>query len=326
VRFVNPSSGSGTTNTTFNSLCEILYQILRWQPSSNSSFNSLCEILQLFIYTLAWYRLTFNSLCEIPPHFIFSSQTRSLFQFSLWDSLLWNICRCKNLLKLSILFVRFYRRTSPPCSRQISFNSLCEILEWGEAIQVDLKDSFNSLCEIQQGRDKKGLPVICLSILFVRFWRWERRLLQRKLHFQFSLWDSDPWAPYGFRPFPFNSLCEIRSRIGGLGRTPSSSLSILFVRFQVRPRAEGERIKELSILFVRFNKRLRGAAKSVLLLSILFVRFPRGSNRGLEPRTFNSLCEIRIAYELWSKPEKFSFNSLCEIPWPLYRLRAYRAM
>ena len=50
----------------FNSLCEILLQVLDYFPKGDVSFNSLCEIQQLSEAEKGgWVKSAFNSLCEI---------------------------------------------------------------------------------------------------------------------------------------------------------------------------------------------------------------------------------------------------------------------
>ena len=151
VRFITERASKDTAICSFNSLCEIhLGRSFGNLEGLSNTFNSLCEIpLPGELVKQIGLFLTFNSLCEIHRrHRELSRNSRTSFQFSLWDS--W-VSQNGKLRWLS------------------TFNSLCEILVTGKISNDLIPAAFNSLCEIQLLIQTEMSLLGLLSILFVRF-------------------------------------------------------------------------------------------------------------------------------------------------------------
>ena len=200
-------------------------------------------------------------------------QRRTLgFQFSLWDSRRrgWGWGRrgtgvsilFMRFLKherrrvpwvnaVSILFMRFKAYVPILLERNVSFNSLYEIL-----IQFQRKDtkrkSFNSLYEIP-GILARGRARMCVSILFMRFLQSRVSCCIPASTFQFSLWDS---------PGRLGSSSGLNSCFNSLYEIPSYPVSTTITRH-----------RNVSILFMRFVDIYLLNQTSATLVSILFMRF-----------------------------------------------------
>jgi len=181
-----------------------------------------------------------------------------------WFLLLW-------CLSLSILFVRFFTKTSLSTARLCILSILFVRFLYAIVVQSPAWITFNSLCEIPSNQKLSLLAFYhfqfslwdsgdCIHfkkvprLLIFQFSLWDSYLRWRRgafqVLFQFSLWDSKGFRSGWLRPSTFNSLCEIR--LYKLYPFLLTLLSILFVRFTETPDGDIMSKIMLSILFVRF--------------------------------------------------------------------------
>ena len=176
-----------------------------------------------------------------------------------------------------------------------------------------------------------------LSILFMRFFKFNFLPVSFKIDFQFSLWDSPGFLGKNMKEYKLSILfmrfCIQPSWLDSvlnffqfslwdswcrqdMGKCYFSRLSILFMRFsKIRLKLMRKNLYILSILFMRF---LHWPIhfRMLFCLSILFMRFTKNMLWfSIFHNSFNSLYEILKLHFLQTHQRVQPFNSLYEIPY-----------